>query len=123
MARSVAADAVKFENSIKEFEEITGIDIQYQGSKEFEANISIRIEGGDAPDIVDFPQPGLLGNLVKKGYGIDLNTVIDQDWLKQNYTQSWLDMGTMEGPNGTVMMGHLGSGKRQEPGVVSKGPV
>jgi alpha-glucoside transport system substrate-binding protein len=98
-------DLVKFENSIKEFEEITGIDIQYQGSKEFEANIAIRIEGGDAPDIVDFPQPGLLGNLVKKGYGIDLNTVINQDWLKQNYTQSWLDMGIVEGPNGPFMMG------------------
>jgi alpha-glucoside transport system substrate-binding protein len=102
------ADAVKFENSLKEFEEITGIDIQYQGSKEFEANISIRVEGGDAPDIVDFPQPGLLGNLIKKGYGIDLSTVIDQDWLKQNYTQSWLDMGTMEGPNGTVIAGIWG---------------
>lgn len=98
-------DLVKFENSIKEFEEITGIDIQYQGTKEFEANISIRIEGGDAPDVVDFPQPGLLGNLVKKGYGIDLNTVIDQDWLKENYLQSWLDMGTMEGQNGTMMAG------------------
>jgi alpha-glucoside transport system substrate-binding protein len=99
------ADQVKFENSIKEFEEITGIDIQYQGTKEFEANIAIRIEGGDAPDVVDFPQPGLLSGLVAKGYGIDLNQVIDQDWLKQNYLQSWLDMGTMEGPNGPIMAG------------------
>ena len=99
------ADAVKFNNSIMEFEEITGIDIQYEGSKEFEANIAIRVEGGDAPDIVDFPQPGLLSGLVAKGYAIDLNTVIDQDWLKQNYLQSWLDMGTMEGPNGPIMAG------------------
>jgi alpha-glucoside transport system substrate-binding protein len=98
-------DQVKFENSIKEFEEITGIDIQYQGTKEFEANISIRIEGGDAPDIVDFPQPGLLANLIRKGYGVDLNKVIDQAWLKQNYKQSWLDMGTMQGKDGPVMGG------------------
>jgi alpha-glucoside transport system substrate-binding protein len=98
-------DQVKFEASIKEFEDKTGIDIQYQGSKEFEANIAIRIEGGDAPDVVDFPQPGLLNSLVKKGYGVDLNNVIDQDWLKQNYKQSWLDMGTMEGPDGPIMAG------------------
>jgi alpha-glucoside transport system substrate-binding protein len=99
------SDEVKFNNSIVEFEEITGIDIQYTGTKEFEANIAIRVEGGDPPDVVDFPQPGLLATLVKKGYAIDLNTVIDQDWLKQNYLQSWLDMGTMEGPNGPIMAG------------------
>ncbi|MEJ2412772.1 MAG: hypothetical protein P8Y34_07240, partial [Anaerolineales bacterium] len=61
-------DAVKFDNSIAAFEEATGIDIQYEGSKEFEASISIRVEAGDAPDIADFPQPGLLKTLVAKGY-------------------------------------------------------
>ena len=48
------ADAVKFDNSVKAFEDATGIDIQYTGSKEFEANISIIVEGGNPPDIVDF---------------------------------------------------------------------
>ena len=45
----------------------TGIDIQYSGSKEFEASIRIAVEGGNAPDIVDFPQPGLLANFVAEG--------------------------------------------------------
>ncbi|MBI9043954.1 MAG: carbohydrate ABC transporter substrate-binding protein [Anaerolineaceae bacterium] len=99
------ADAVKFDNSIVAFEEATGIDIQYEGSKEFEASITIRVDGGDAPDIVDFPQPGLLANMVKKGQVVDLNDVIDQDWMKQNYIQSWLDMGTMAGPDGDIMAG------------------
>ena len=98
-------DAVKFDNSVKDFEEKTGIDIQYEGSKEFEASIAIRIDGGDAPDIVDFPQPGLLQTFVNKGSAIDLTDIVNQDWLKQNYNQSWLDMATMEGPNGTIMAG------------------
>lgn len=102
------ADAVKFDNSIKPFEDATGIDIQYEGSKEFEASITIRVEGGNAPDIVDFPQPGLLATMAKKGYVVDLNGVINPDWLKQNYIQSWLDMGTMEGPNGPIMAGVWG---------------
>ena len=99
------ADAVKFDNSVVAFEEATGIDIQYEGSKEFEASITIRVDGGDAPDIVDFPQPGLLSTMVKKGQVVDLNDVIDGAWLKQNYIQSWLDMGTMEGPDGPIMAG------------------
>jgi len=101
----VDADAVKFEESIKEFEDATGIDIQYEGSKEFEASITIRVDGGDAPDVVDFPQPGLLATMVAKGQVVDLNGVIDPAWLAQNYKQSWLDMGTMKGPDGDIMAG------------------
>lgn len=102
------ADAVKFDNSVKAFEDATGIDIQYTGSKEFEANISIIVEGGNPPDIVDFPQPGLLKTLVAKGYGVDLTDVINQDWLKKNYNQSWLDMSMMESPDGEIMAGVWG---------------
>ena len=74
-------DAVKFDESVKSFEEKTGIDIQYSGSKEFEASIAIAIEGGNPPDIVDFPQPGLLENFVKKGKVIDLT---QDSWIRQN---------------------------------------
>jgi alpha-glucoside transport system substrate-binding protein len=99
------ADAVKFDNSVKEFEDKTGIDIQYGGGKEFEATISIRIDGGNPPDIADFPQPGLLNTQVKKGKVIDLNKVISQEWLKQNFKQAWLDMAVMEAPDGPIMAG------------------
>ncbi len=99
------ADEVKFNNSIKEFEEKTGIDIQYQGSKEFEATINIRVEGGNAPDIADFPQPGLLANFVKSGKVIDVSTFLDGSHLKSNYNQSWIDMATMEGKDGEIMAG------------------
>ncbi len=98
-------DAVKFDESVKAFETATGIDIQYSGSKEFEASIRITIEGGSAPDIVDFPQPGLLAGLAAEGRAIDLNTVIKTDWLKKNYSQAWLEMGTMQGASGPITAG------------------
>jgi len=101
-------DAVKFDNSIKAFEDKTGIDIQYTGSKEFEASITIAVDGGNPPDIVDFPQPGLLSTMVKKGQVVDLSTFMDMDKLKANYNQSWLDMATMPGPDGPVMAGVWG---------------
>ena len=98
-------DEVVFNDSIKAFEDATGIDIQYTGSKEFEANINIRLDGGDAPDIADYPQPGLLRYAVEKGYAIDMETLIDPDWIKTNYTQAWQDLGTMTGPNGDIVAG------------------
>lgn len=104
----VDSDAVKFENSVKAFEEMTGIDIQYEGSKEFEASIGIAIEGGNPPDIADFPQPGLLKNFVAKGYVVDLNDALDMNKVKSNYIQSWLDMATMDSPDGPIMAGIWG---------------
>jgi alpha-glucoside transport system substrate-binding protein len=104
----VDSDAVKFENSVKAFEDMTGIDIQYEGSKEFEASIGIAIEGGNPPDIADFPQPGLLKNFVEKGYVVDLNKALDMGKVKSNYIQSWLDMATMDSPDGAIMAGIWG---------------
>jgi alpha-glucoside transport system substrate-binding protein len=101
-------DAVKFDQSVKDFEDKTGIDIQYEGSKEFEASIAIRIDGGSPPDIVDFPQPGLLESFVKKGKVVDLNQFLDMNKLKTNYNQSWLDMATMQSPSGPIMAGVWG---------------
>jgi alpha-glucoside transport system substrate-binding protein len=98
-------DAVKFDNSVADFEEKTGIDIQYEGSKEFEASISVRVDAGDAPDVVDFPQPGLLANFVKQGKVVDVRTFLDEDYLQGQYLQSWLDMAMMEGPDGPIMAG------------------
>lgn len=99
------ADAVIFAESIKAFEEKTGIDIQYEGSKEFEATITIRLDGGDRPDIVDFPQPGLLAIAAAKGQAIDATTVINPAWIEQNYTKAWRDLATMPGPNGPMTAG------------------
>ncbi len=106
-------DAVKFDAAVAEFEEVTGIDIQYEGSSEFEASISIRVDGGNPPDIADFPQPGLLANFVADGAVVDVSQFINSDWLQSNYNQSWLDMAAMEGPDGPITAGvwHRVNGK------------
>jgi alpha-glucoside transport system substrate-binding protein len=101
----VDEDAVKFNASIKAFEDATGIDIDYAGTKEFEATISARVDAADAPDIVDFPQPGLLANFAKSGKVIDLSKYLDMATLQKQYNQSWLDMGTMASGSDTILAG------------------
>ncbi len=106
-------DVVRFDQSMTAFEAATGIDVQYIGGKEFEASISVRVDAGDAPDIADFPQPGLLGSFVRQGKVIDPATFIPMEWLQQQYNQSWLDMANMAGPDGPMMAGvwHRFNGK------------
>lgn len=98
------ADEVKFNLDIKDFEDKTGIDIQYESSKQFEATISTRVEAGNLPDIVDFPQPGLMGTIAKTGKLIDLRTFMSEDYLKSQYLQSWLDMATKPSKDGKPIM-------------------
>jgi alpha-glucoside transport system substrate-binding protein len=101
----VDEDAVKFNASIKDFEDKTGINIDYAGTKEFEATISARVDAADAPDLVDFPQPGLLASFAKSGKVIDLSKYLDMATLQKQYNQSWLDMGTMQSGSGTILAG------------------
>lgn len=109
----VDADEVKFNKSMEAFEAATGIDVQYIGNKEFEGSISIRVDAGDAPDIADFPQPGLAASFVRQGKVVDPLTWIPAEWLAEQYNESWLDMAVMPGPDGDQSAGvwHRFNGK------------
>jgi len=98
-------DEAKFNNSMKPFKDATGIDIQYTGSKTFETTINVRVEGGNPPDIADFPQPGLMASIAKSGKVIDANKIVKPDWLKQNYNQGYLDTATVDGASGKILGG------------------
>jgi alpha-glucoside transport system substrate-binding protein len=56
-------------NSYKPFEECTGAQIVYEGSKEFEAQLPVRVQAGSPPDIAYVPQPGLFKTLVTQNPG------------------------------------------------------
>lgn len=98
-------EEVNFLNSIEDFEIKTGIDIQYEYLEDFEVSITEIIESGNSPDIVDFPQPGLLAYFVKNGFVVDLSQYLNMLNLQTNYDQSWLDMAMMESPEGEIMAG------------------
>jgi len=95
-------DTVKFNQSIADFQNKTGISIQYAGSKQFEATIRINVDGGTPPDIVDFPQPGLLATFAAQGKVIDATKVINLAWLQQNYSKAWLDLAQMKNKDGSM---------------------
>jgi alpha-glucoside transport system substrate-binding protein len=100
----VDEEQVKFEASMKPFEDATGIDVQYEGTKEFEPQVTIRIQANDPPDVINFPQPGFLANFVRQGKVVDVSTFLDMEKLQDNYIQSWLDMATMPGADGQDIM-------------------
>jgi alpha-glucoside transport system substrate-binding protein len=101
-------DGVKMDQSVAEFEELTGINVNYIGNKEFEATISVRVDAGDAPDIVDFPQPGKAANFVADGVVVDVTSFMTEEWLSQQYNQSWRDRASVWGGSWIHNSHHLG---------------
>jgi alpha-glucoside transport system substrate-binding protein len=114
----VGEDEVKMNESLKPFIEATGIDVEYIGTKEFEPQINVRVDGGDPPDIADFPQPGFLASFARQGKVIDVSTFLDEAKLQENYNQGWLDMATMPGPDGSIMAGVWHRASSGDPGRV-----
>jgi alpha-glucoside transport system substrate-binding protein len=98
-------DVVQFEQSVAPFEEATGINVRYVGSNQFETTFAESVLSGNAADIADFPQPGLLAGFVEQGMVVDVREFLPQDVLEQRYDPSWLTMATMPGPEGPIMAG------------------
>ncbi|MGF1576821.1 MAG: ABC transporter substrate-binding protein [Cyanophyceae cyanobacterium] len=92
----VDEDASRFQESMQPFIERTGIQVSYEGSSDFETLVTVRVEGGDAPDIVAFPQPGLMQGLAREGALVPLDDVIDRDLLEASYADSWIELGTVD---------------------------
>ena len=85
-----------FEESWAEFESCTGIDIVYEGSDQFEAQLPTRIAGGNAPDIAFIPQPGLLQKLVQAGGPVAAPEAVVAN-VDQYWNPAWKGYGTVDG--------------------------
>jgi len=92
----VDQEEARFNAAIKPFEDRTGIDVQYEASKEFETLIVVRVEGGNPPDIAALPQPGLMKNFAERGALIPLWPEI-KSIINENYAPVWLELGSHEG--------------------------
>ena len=78
------------------FEECTGVDVQYEGSGEFEAQLLVRAQAGNPPDIALFPQPGLLQTVAR-----DFDVLVPapeqvEAAVDEYYGEDWKQYGTVD---------------------------
>jgi len=88
-------EAQLLEQSWADWEKANNIDIQYESSKEFEAQISIRAQGGNAPDLAIFPQPGLMKDLASRGYLKSAPKAVE-DNTDTGWSADWKAYGTVD---------------------------
>jgi alpha-glucoside transport system substrate-binding protein len=92
--RDIEAD--KLMQSWKQFEDCTNIKIAYEGTAEFETQIKVRVDGGNAPDLAVFPQPGLLQTFVKSGKAKPAPQPV-LDLINKNWSKDWAKYTTFDG--------------------------
>ncbi len=84
--------------SYKVFEDCTGAKVAYEGSSEFEAQLKVRVKGGNAPDIAYIPQPGLLNTLVTTNDGAVAEAPKSvSDNVDKFFGEDWKAYGSVDG--------------------------
>lgn len=93
----VAPEDESYIDSFKPFEDCTDVTVKYEGSKEFEKQLVVRVKGDTAPDLAVIPQPGLLQTVVKDTGRVvappeQVATNVDQHW-----DEAWKGYGSVGG--------------------------
>jgi alpha-glucoside transport system substrate-binding protein len=81
---------------LADFSEESGIDVEYEGSGDFETVAVSRMEGGNAPDILIFPQPGLMADFAERDQLQPLDDHFDRDELEGRLHAGLLDLGLVD---------------------------
>jgi alpha-glucoside transport system substrate-binding protein len=82
---------------VKPFEDATGVKIEYTGTRDLNAVLTTRVQGGNPPDVAGLPGPGQMAEYARQGKLVDLGTVLDMPSFSQQYAQTWKDLGSVDG--------------------------
>jgi len=98
-------DQVLVESMLAYYTAATGVTVSYSSSEGYEQQLIIDAEAGSPPDVAVLPQPGLIGDLARRGFVTPLGDAT-ASWLSENYGAgpSWAALGTYAGPDGNAAL-------------------
>ena len=89
-------EAEGFLEAFAPFEERTGIDVQYSGTRDATTELNLALEAGDPPDIAVIPQPGRIIQFGETGDAVAIpQSVLDN--IGGSYDPFWFDLATTGG--------------------------
>lgn len=90
----VELEGERLQESFADFSACTGIEVTYQGTQEFEAQMRVLVDGNNAPDLAMFPQPGLFSTFADD-FVKPSQEVIDN--ATTYWSEDWQAFGTVDG--------------------------
>jgi alpha-glucoside transport system substrate-binding protein len=86
-----------FVASLAEFEQSSGIDVQYTADTDFTTTVKQKVNSGDSPDIGLFPQPGGLIEFAAQNKIAPIDSYLDYDKLQGTLLPGFLDASRYKG--------------------------
>jgi alpha-glucoside transport system substrate-binding protein len=76
-------------------EEYPDVNVTYQSAQDPGQVLATSVEGGNPPDLAALPSPGLMRDFAGRGALKPIDFA--RDTIAENYSQDWIDLGTVEG--------------------------
>ena len=95
------------------FKKKTGITVNVESTRDISTVLTTRVRGNNAPDITGSPSLGQFQLLASQGKILRLDKFFDMATFRQNYSQGWIDLATVNGglyavtPTGRLQGDHL----------------
>jgi alpha-glucoside transport system substrate-binding protein len=90
-------EQASFQAVVSPFESQTKIKIDIETTRDLSQTLTTRIQGNHAPDMAILPNPGYMQQLASQGHLVPLDSFLDMDQIRNDYAQSWIDLGSYNG--------------------------
>lgn len=82
---------------VRPFEQQTGIRVDYEGTRDLNAVLTTRVQGGNPPELAGLPGPGQMAVFARQGALVDLSGVLEPTTLQQQFAEDWVRLGSVDG--------------------------
>ena len=86
-----------FEAMIAPFEQSSGVDVQYTGTRDINLILSTGVASGILPDVAGLPGPGQMREWFRAGALKPLDDVLDTETYKADTAPALVELGTVDG--------------------------
>lgn len=97
MTEYVAEELDSFNAINAAFKAKTGITVKVEASRDLLSELNTRIRGNNPPDVASMPSLSLFQSLAQRSKLVKLDSFFNMNQLHQDYNQSWIDFGSVEG--------------------------
>jgi len=93
-----AEELTSFDKMIAPWQQDTGGQVDFTGTRNITADLVLRVEGGNPPDVAIPAEIGLFQQFAREGRLISLDQCQGlEDTIRDNYPESFVDLGTVDG--------------------------
>ena len=93
-----------FLEMVAPFEQQTAVQVEYEGTRDLNAVLTARVQGGNPPDVAGLPGPGQMADFARAGKLIDLSGVLDMNAMRSQYAEDWIKLAQVNGAQAGIFI-------------------